>query len=102
MGEILPSHTRVYLISSSNTWADMFPSRSTDIGSDLPFWAVQEDFTPGVNTVTTFCGGWTNASAKQYNLGKNYFMEWKQRLTLVDDSSLCGWGPGTVDLDSFL
>jgi len=99
MGEILLSHTEVYLISSSNTWAGIFSSRSTDIGSNLPFWAVQEDFTPGVNTATIFCGGWTNASAKQYNISENHFMKRRQRLTLVDDSSLCGWGPGT---DSFL
>jgi len=77
----------------------MFPSRLTDIGSDLPFWAVQEDFTPGVNTITTFSGEWTNASAKQYNISENHSMKWRQRLTLVDDF---GWGPRTVDLDSFL
>lgn len=49
----------------------MFATRSTDIGSDLPLWAVQEDFKPGVSTVTTFMGGWTSAFAKQYNLGKS-------------------------------
>jgi hypothetical protein len=48
----------------------MFGSRSTDVGSQLPLWAVQDDFTPGVNTVTTFMGGWTSAVAKQYNLGE--------------------------------
>jgi hypothetical protein len=48
----------------------MFATRSTDIGSDLPLWAVQDDFKPGVSTVTTFMGGWTSAFAKQYNLGK--------------------------------
>jgi hypothetical protein len=48
----------------------MFSSRSTDIGSSLPLWAVQFDKKPGVNTVTTFMGGWTSAVAKQYNLGK--------------------------------
>lgn len=55
----------------SNQWSGMFPSRSTDIGSDLPLWAVQEDFKPGVSTVTTFMGGWTKAYAKQYNLGES-------------------------------
>jgi hypothetical protein len=50
----------------------MFASRSTDIGSSLPLWAVQFDKKPGVNTVTTFMGGWTSAVAKQYNLGKFY------------------------------
>jgi hypothetical protein len=49
----------------------MFASRSTDIGSSLPLWAVQFDRKPGVNTVTTFMGGWTSAVAKQYNLGKS-------------------------------
>jgi len=48
----------------------MFATRSTDIGSDLPLWAVQDDFKPGVSTVTTFMGGWTTAFAKQYYLGK--------------------------------
>ena len=48
----------------------MFATRSTDIGSDLPLWAVQDDFKPGVSTVTTFMGGWTSAFAKQYYLGK--------------------------------
>ena len=50
----------------------MFPSRSTNIGSDLPLWAVQFDYKPGVSTVTTFMGGWTKAYAKQYNLGRLY------------------------------
>lgn len=60
----------------------MFPSRSSDIGSDLPLWAVQDDYVPGVSTVTTFMGGWTTAFGKQYNLG----------------TTACG---GSVDLDSF-
>lgn len=47
----------------------MFASLSTDIGSDLPLWAVQDDFKPGVGTVTRFMGGWTKAYAKQYHLG---------------------------------
>ena len=53
-----------------NQWTTMFASRSTNIGSDLPLWAVQDDDTPGVSTVTTFMGGWTTAYAKQYDLGK--------------------------------
>ena len=48
----------------------MFASIDTDIGSDLPLWAVQDDFVAGVNTVTRFMGGWTKAYAKQYHLGK--------------------------------
>lgn len=47
----------------------MFGSRSTDVASQLPLWAVQFDSIPGVNTVNTFMGGWTSAVAKQYNLG---------------------------------
>jgi hypothetical protein len=52
-----------------NQWTAMFASRSTNIASDLPLWAVQFDKKPGVNTVDTFMGGWTKAAAKQYNLG---------------------------------
>lgn len=62
----------------------MFPYRSSDVGSDLPLWAVQDDFNPGVSTVTTFMGGWTTALAKQYNLGTH--------------TPECG---GNLDLDSF-
>lgn len=51
----------------------MFPSRSSDVASDLPLWAVQDDFKAGVSTVTTFMGGWTKAYAKQYHLGKFQF-----------------------------
>jgi len=58
----------------------MFPSRDTDIGSNLPLWAVQDDGVPGTGTVTTFMGGWTKAYAKQYSLSKsltqlNFFEE---------------------------
>ena len=53
----------------SGQWTSMFASLSTDIGSDLPLWAVQDDHKPGVGTVTAFMGGWTKAYAKQYNLG---------------------------------
>ena len=64
----------------------MFPSRSSDIGSDLPLMAVQADGKPGVDTVkqSSLMGGWTKDKviAKQYKL----------------DTSVCG---GTVDLDSF-
>lgn len=38
----------------SNQWSGMFGSRSTDVGSQLPLWAVQFDSAPGVNTVNTF------------------------------------------------
>ncbi|KAI9647278.1 hypothetical protein NHQ30_003661 [Ciborinia camelliae] len=71
------------IYANGNQWSGMFASRSTDIGSDLPLWAVQQDYKEGVNTVDTFMGGWTKAVAKQYSL----------------DTELCGLG---VDLDSFL
>lgn len=50
----------------------MFASIDTDIGSDLPLWAVQDDFQPGVSTVDKFFGGWTTAYAKQYHLGNAF------------------------------
>ena len=84
----------------------MFASIDTDIGSDLPLWAVQDNFVAGVNTVTAFMGGWTKAYAKQYHLG-----EWKIVFRLLygdrrlmsfaateTDLPLCG---ASVDLDSF-
>ncbi|KAH7417619.1 glycoside hydrolase family 25 protein [Cadophora sp. MPI-SDFR-AT-0126] len=73
------------IYANGNQWDDMFASRSTDIGSQLPLWAVQQDLIPGVDTVTTFMGGWTSAVAKQFNL----------------DTTDCGW-TGGVDFDSFL
>ncbi|MCJ1360024.1 MAG: hypothetical protein MMC33_010027 [Icmadophila ericetorum] len=68
--------------ANGNQWSGIFPSRSTNIASSLPLWAVQDDGEPGVSTVDTFMGGWTTAFAKQYDL----------------DTTLCG---GSVDLDSF-
>ena len=47
----------------------MFAAIDTDIGSDLPLWAVQDDGKEGVSTVDRFFGGWTTAYAKQYHLG---------------------------------
>jgi len=44
----------------------MFGSRSVDIASDLPLWAVQWDGVPTLGSVKTFMGGWTTAFAKQY------------------------------------
>jgi hypothetical protein len=78
----------------------MFASRSTDIGSQLPLWAVQDDNEPGVNTVTTFMGGWTSAVTKQYNLGEfdNALYVSILSLTRYLDTTTCGSG---VDLDSF-
>jgi hypothetical protein len=49
----------------------MFGSRTAEVASSLPLWAVQDDMTAGVNTVDTFMGGWTSAVAKQYYLGKS-------------------------------
>ena len=57
-------------ILHSNQWAQMFGGKDVDIASDLPLWAVQDDGVPGVNTVTALMGGWKEAYAKQYNLGK--------------------------------
>ncbi|MCJ1236264.1 hypothetical protein MMC14_004242 [Varicellaria rhodocarpa] len=71
-------------VSIRNQWSGIFPSRSSNIGSDLPLWAVQDDGKPGVSTVTTFMGGWTKAFAKQYSLDTK--------------TSQCG---GSLDLDSF-
>ncbi|RDW75720.1 hypothetical protein BP5796_06541 [Coleophoma crateriformis] len=70
------------IYANGNQWAGMFGSRSANIASQLPLWAVQADGKPGVDTVTTFMGGWTSAFAKQYKL----------------DTTGCG---GSVDLDSF-
>jgi len=72
------------LIRCRNQWTAMFPYRSSDVGSDLPLWAVQFDYKPGVSTVTTFMGGWTSALAKQYYLDTK--------------TPECG---GSLDLDSF-
>ena len=63
----------------------MFPSLSSDIGSDLPLWAVQLSSSTDVGSVTRFMGGWTHATGKQYRL----------------DGPLPDCG-GSVDLDSFL
>ena len=48
----------------------MFPARTDEIGSDLPLWAVQADQKPGVASVHTFMGGWTEADGKQYAEGE--------------------------------
>lgn len=59
------------IYANGNQWSEMFGTQSQSIGSsDLPLWAVQEDYKPGVSTVTTFMGGWTVAYAKQYDLSK--------------------------------
>ena len=70
-GRVLrPVEIENHLTVGRNQWTSMFASRDTDIGSQLPLWAVQDDYTPGVNTVDTFMGGWTSAVAKQYYLGE--------------------------------
>ena len=84
----------------------MFASIDTDIGSDLPLWAMQDDFVPGVSTVTRFMGGWTKAYAKQYHLVKQirsqsiHCKTWKLKeiLTAGTDYPFCG---ASVGLDSF-
>lgn len=72
------------IYANGNQWSGIFPSRSSDVGSDLPLWAVQFDKRPGVSTVDTFMGGWTKAIAKQYYLD-----------TKTPECS------GSLDLDSF-
>ncbi len=62
----------------------MFASRSTDVGSDLPLWAVQADSKPGVSTVHTFMGGWMSAFAKQYTGGESSFSRAKWQGVLSD------------------
>ena len=52
--------------ANGNQWATMFGSRSVNIASDLPLWAVQWDGVPTLGSVNTFMGGWTTAFAKQY------------------------------------
>lgn len=44
----------------------MFGSRTVNIASDLPLWAVQWDGIATLPSVKTFMGGWTTAYAKQY------------------------------------
>lgn len=52
--------------ANGNQWATMFGSRTVNIASDLPLWAVQWDGVATLASVTTFMGGWTTAYAKQY------------------------------------
>lgn len=86
----------------------MFASINTDIGSDLPLWAVQDDFEPGVSTVDKFFGGWTSAYAKQYHLGTLFsrqntqsrgFLLISSYIATGSDLPLCS---ASVDLDSFI
>ena len=84
----------------------MFASIDTDIGSDLPLWAVQDDFESGVSTVDKFFGGWTSAYAKQYHLGKSSETQYGHvgvsvlivPVATSQDLPLCS---ASVDLDSF-
>ena len=84
----------------------MFASINTDIGSDLPLWAVQDDFEPGVSTVDKFFGGWTSGYAKQYHLGKYSKSQYSHvglsmlifPVATSKDLPLCS---ASVDLDSF-
>ena len=83
---LLPLQNIMMLTMDSNQWSGMFPSRSTDVGSSLPLWAVQFDYKPGVSTTTTFMGGWTRAYAKQYNLGKRTSGGRRDMETLLTDA----------------
>jgi hypothetical protein len=79
----------------------MFGSRSTDVASQLPLWAVQFDKTPGVNTVNTFMGGWKSAVAKQYYLGE-MLEHTRNTHKLTSDRYYCMWlqrGPRFVSLN---
>jgi hypothetical protein len=69
-----------------NEWTAMFPSRSSEIGNDLPLIAVMADGKPGVGTVpeSRLMGGWKTNKV----VGKQYKL----------DTKVCG---GNVDLDSF-
>ncbi len=58
------------LYLNSGQWILMFASIDTDIGSNLPFWAVQDRFVARHIIVRKFMGGWTTAYAKQYHLGE--------------------------------
>jgi hypothetical protein len=75
------------IYGNPNQWTDMFPLKSSDIGSDLPLWIVIDDDKAGVNTVSQsqLMGGWSTNKllAKQYLL----------------DTNVCGGG---IDKDSFL
>ena len=73
------------IYANPNQWSGIFASKSTDVASDLPWWVVDFDNTPGVNTVTNLCGGWTKAYAKQYSLSVTE----------------CGSNLQGLDLDSF-
>jgi hypothetical protein len=56
--------------ANGNQWTAMFPSRDTDVASDLPLWAVQWDGVATIGSVKTFMGGWNKAFAKQYGMSK--------------------------------
>jgi len=67
-------------------WTGMFPSKSSDIGSDLPLWVVIDDNKSGVSSVSQgqLMGGWklSNVHGKQFLL----------------DTTACS---GSIDKDSF-
>ena len=85
----------------------MFASINTENGSDLPLWAVQDDFEPGVSTVNKFFGGWTSAYAKQYHLSLFMFSRYDGKSEMITDlpplatSSDLPLCSASVDLDSF-
>ena len=96
-----------HVLKKSGQWTSMFASLSTDIGSDLPLWAVQDDLKAGVSTVDKFFGGWTKAYAKQYHLGSFAVLRKYCQTGLLtnylptatsNDLPLCS---ASVDLDSF-
>jgi hypothetical protein len=75
------------IYGNPNQWEEMFPSRSSNIGSDLPLWVVIDDNMAGVGAISQgqLMGGWeiSNLLAKQFLL----------------DTNVCG---ASLDKDSFL
>ncbi|KAI9784699.1 MAG: hypothetical protein M1816_000764 [Peltula sp. TS41687] len=68
------------IYANPNQWQEIFGSRSADIASDLPLWAVQV-----AESHKSLMGGWTTALGKQTAL----------------DTKIPGC-PGSVDLNAFL
>jgi hypothetical protein len=74
------------IYGNPNQWTGMFPTKSSNIGSDLPLWIVVDNRKQGVSTVSQgqLMGGWSTGRliGKQFLLG----------------TSVCGGG---LDKDSF-
>ncbi|KAI9886529.1 MAG: hypothetical protein M1823_001640 [Watsoniomyces obsoletus] len=55
------------IYGNGGQWLDMFPEVSSNIGSDLPLWAVEMG-SPDIAGTKRLMGGWTRATAKQWRL----------------------------------